>query len=682
MDEPDGKDLINRKSAFLRTLSLLFFAFYLVVACSHGVRAQSIPTASDLRIENADELRDIGTALQERGSVVFRDTPLHEVLYILGEQWKLNIVAGANVSGFVSGQFREATLREILDAILTVNGYGYRQNGRSLVVMQQEQLGPNNPNFRAETLLMPDTMSVENMAEVVETLGTFSSPNGGKIQSLPSSKHIVIYDSPEQITRMRQVLSTLTGNGNSQSASGFSANNIGGVSPAIEFITIRPQYISVADVSSAIALAIGPAGAFTPLASEAAIVVSGSPEVVMKAAYAARQVDVPRPQVRITAYIYDISLNEAERLGFDWSSQSMSRALDANGIPVNNVRSDGGLLTRNAPASPVQAVTTTSAAAGTGTAGVAAAAAAPTGGQWYFRTLSSNWELSAVLQALDTTKGAKLLADPHVTVVDRETAAISIVTKIPIQQLTQTQQGGAIGTTAFEEAGIKLNVTPRIAGDGTVEMVVEPEFSTLNGFSASGNPIIDARRAKTTVRVGHQHTLVLGGLRQKSTVETVSGIPGLMNIKYIGRLFQNHNTEQRESELICFIQPEIIDYCATGLPRDEIAIGQLKRELSHIPVACPGPHVPDCKDPNCPYHHPRKRPNPGLSDDGLINPLNLQFNQNFETLPPPTQTFPAQTSNLGVPEVSSDFDASRSYDRNQEAILQPQLDQRKIEAAR
>ncbi len=689
MDEKQEYCSTSSKIGICKTFLIFAVAICLIVVSTNCSFGQPLPKATNVELKSADDLRNINTVLQQRGSVVFRDTPLHEVLYSLGEQWKINIVAGADVTGLASGVFRDATLQEILNAILTVNGYGYRQNGGSLVVLPQAAIGPNNPNFRAETLLLPKEIPVESMGEIVDALGVFSSPMGGKIQPIPSSNRIVVYDSPDQIAAMQKMLATLLGSNanpaqdNSvgiplpiQSTPGFSQ-----VMPVSnEIIKIRPQFVSVNDVAKAVELAIGSTGTFTTIENEQLILVSGSPEVVARASFAAQQVDVARTQVRITSFIYDVSLGELERLGFDWSSQAMSQAVDSNGIPVTNSRLDGGLLTRNPPAIPVQpvAAATTAVGATAGAAGAAGATAAgPTGGQWFFRTLSSNWELSTVLQALDETKGAKLLADPHVTVVDRETATIDIVTKIPIQQLTQTQQGGAIGTTAFEEAGIKLNVTPRISNDGTVEMVVEPEFSTLTGFN-NGNPVIDARRARTTVRVANQHTLVLGGLRQKTAVETVNGIPGLMNWKFVGRLFRTHNTEIRESELIVFIQPEIIDFCATGLPREEIAVSEGRRQLSRIALACAGAHVPDCKDPHCPYHHPRPRVNQGMPDEGLVRPFSFAdaYTEAAPTSFEETPVLPSPLSNefSSAPAISTEIPKHYQLIPNESAV-QPVMGQ-------
>lgn len=591
-----------------------------------------IPTSDELKAKsiapNSETIRTFDQILNRRGNVIFRDTALAEVIYTLSQQWNINIVAGAEVSGTVSGTFRDAPLREILDSLLSVNGYGYRQNGNSLLVLKQEQIGPNNPNFRAETMLLPRNLSGEAMSEVMGALRVFSTQAGGQLQAVPSTNTLMVYDTPEKIAQMRSMLQSLTG---SQQVPGVNAPgitaNMGGPNnlhamPSRnedEIMTLRPQFVSVAEIAKGVEMAVGSQATYVTLDGEEALMVSGHPDALRRASYVLTQLDQPRPQVRITAYIYDVSLGETERLGFDWSNQFMSQTIDANGIPSRQIRSDGGLLTRTTPASVIGGPAVLGTSTATAAGGAASTASSASGSQWVFRTLSSHFELNTVLQALDETKGAKLLADPHVTVQDRQTASIHIVTKIPIQQLTQTQQGGSIGTTTFEEAGIKLEVIPRISADGTIQMKVSPEFSVLSGFN-NGNPIIDARRATTNVRIANQHTLVIGGLRQKTAVETVRGIPGLMNLKFVGRLFSTHNTEMRESELIVFLQPEIVDDTTTGLPREQIALDNQRIQLSRIPTSIIGPFVPNCNDPNCPNHHLRCRVNGGIPDEGMVMP--------------------------------------------------------------
>lgn len=569
---------------------------------------------------------DAGMALSRRGSVVFRDTPLSEVILILSDQWDINIVAGAQIDGTVSGTFKNETLEKILDSLLTANGFSYRRIGNSLVVVADTQSSNSRPSFSVEVIDIPlgDTDQLE---ELIDALKLQMSPEG-RLQPIKSSGKFAISDTPERIAAVKDLLRQII----APSAQRYVATELNAAAPGTQAlpaqlasssatIELRPQFMTAKDLEQPLTMLLGEA-TIAIIESENVIVVYGTSEQQNKARVLMQQLDHPRAQVRITGYIYDVDLSEIERLGVDWNNQLMSRGLDANGIPRNLGLSQTGLLVPNAPNNAAGMATGLANAAGAGAevaggaAGATAAAASATGGQFLFRTLNSNVEVQAMIQALDQTDGSRLLADPHITVLDRHTASLGIVTEVPIQQLTQTQQGGSIGTTTFREAGITLEVTPRISNDGTIEMEVSPEFSVLAGFQ-DGNPIIDTRRATTTVRVTHGQALVIGGLRSKSTVETVKGIPGLMNAKFIGKLFRTHSTDVRESELIVFIMPEIVGYCG-GLEREMHALDVTQRQLSRVSTAVDGPFTPDCGDKHCPHHCERPKLHNGLEDNGLI----------------------------------------------------------------
>jgi|GEM_PF-4461555 len=203
----------------------------------------------------------------------------------------------------------------------------------------------------------------------------------------------------------------------------------------------------------------------------------------------------------------------------------------------------------------------------------------------------------------------------------------------------------------------RLGVTPDVDEAIAFEEHQDaPEFSVLAGYN-NGNPIIDARRATTVVRIANQHTLVIGGLRQKTMVETVRGIPGLMKMKYVGRFFSTHNTEMRESELIVFLQPEIDDEHITGLPREQIALDNERIQLSRIPYSTIGTFVPDCKDPNCPSHHLRCRVNGGLPDEGQVMPAGFVSGTSAV---PAVQNTERPPENYAPPEFDSTYPLSNN----------------------
>ncbi len=380
----------------------------------------------------------------------------------------------------------------------------------------------------------------------------------GRVHSVPSSNSLVVIDYPERIAEIRKQVQALE-----SAALEFRNNRPGLLLPAAEspdgnstpivnvdsqvVRVFQPQFVSATILLEALKPLLSPTGQLTPLPLEDKILVSDLPQYVERIEKALLQLDQHRPQVRIRALIYDCSLEDVERLGVNWNSTAQGSNLNAAGIPNQSTT----LNTMTATVTPNTA-----------------------NGVMTVSSLNRNLNLNGVVQALETADDSRLLADPNVVVMNHEEAKISIVTEVPYQQLTQGIQGGTIGTTDFREAGVKLTVTPHIAQDGTISMVVNPEFSILTGFTEQDNaPIIDRRATSTTVRVRDGQTLVLGGLRQRTRNIERSEIPGLGRIPYLGRLFRFKRLATRDSELIVFLTPEIVFPEYGGNPR-EACVGE------------------------------------------------------------------------------------------------------------
>ena len=131
-----------------------------------------------------------------------------------------------------------------------------------------------------------------------------------------------------------------------------------------------------------------------------------------------------------------------------------------------------------------------------------------------------------------------------------------------------------------------LNVTPHIAQDDTISLIVNPQFSLLTGFSEPDNaPIIDRRETKTTVRVANNQTVVLGGLRQRTRIVNRSDIPLLGKVPYLGHLFRQRSASARESELLVFITPQIVMPDYIGTQRENCVGRTLQVEVDQTPTS-------------------------------------------------------------------------------------------------
>lgn len=497
--------------------------------------------------------------LSRRGDLTLRDTTLESALFTISELWGVNIVA-SKVDGSVNGVFKDAPLKEILDSILQSNGYAYRPVGESLIVSRAEDLGQVNPFFASATI----PVGAAEVGEVVEAARLMSTPKG-QVRALPSAGAVLVVDFPERVERIRALVTQLDAATRSMGIPGVS-----GMGPRQrEVAYFRTHYVPALQAATALDVVLSGEGRVASVEGEDRLLVVDYPENVRMVEAVLARLDRPRPQVNIRALIYDISLSDLEDIGVNWSGISDGTIDAATGVATARNTGASFLTQTTAP------LDTTG-----------------SGGSFSFFTLDGNVDISAVLIALQQAEDSRLLADPNVTVMDNESASIQSVSEVPFQQLTQTNGGGNIGTTAFKEVGIKLDVTPKISRGGTIDLTVVPEFSRLSGFTPGDNqPIIDTRRATTRVRVRDRQTLMIAGLRQRSDVGDFDGVPLLKDIRFVGHLFRSRKTQVIESELVVFLTPELVGYSDPLGERARLTADTVNCRLDYIPAA---EGCPDC----------------------------------------------------------------------------------------
>src|SRR6056297_1583417 len=194
--------------------------------------------------------------LLQTGDVSFRKTPLAEAIFSLSEVWGVNIVAGGEVKGDVSGVFSQAPLAEVLDAILGANGYGYRLSGQSLVIVALDKIGMDDPNLVSESLALPGT--AEQQESILKAAELLISPRG-QIQALSVNNSVLVVDYRENIERVRDFLAQLqTSPGESQGGNQTGQPNrlpaAGGSSNAAEaaneesIVYFAPQFVAAEEL--------------------------------------------------------------------------------------------------------------------------------------------------------------------------------------------------------------------------------------------------------------------------------------------------------------------------------------------------------------------------------------------------------------------------------------------------
>ena len=261
------------------------------------------------------------------------------------------------------------------------------------------------------------------------------------------------------------------------------------------------------------------------------------------------EIDRMTPQILVEARIYDITSKDRLDLGVEWQGGRNTTYDTAGGIMGVGTNPGSGRIDPFITGLFSGATNKTSGTSGAIRVG------------W----LNPAIDVDAVLKAQQNVINAKLLANPRILVLDNETALIKIVSEVPYIELTETSDGGSMGTTNFREIGVKLEVKPHFTRDKMIKLQLNPEFSVQTGTVEVGKttgdypqPVVDRREASTTLLIRDGQTVVLGGLRKKEVTKQTNKIPLLGDLPLAGILFRFEGEDTVTSELVVFVTPWII----------------------------------------------------------------------------------------------------------------------------
>jgi type II secretory pathway component GspD/PulD (secretin) len=111
----------------------------------------------------------------------------------------------------------------------------------------------------------------------------------------------------------------------------------------------------------------------------------------------------------------------------------------------------------------------------------------------------------------------------------------------------------------LKEVGILLTVTPHITANRQIRLEIHAENSDAVLASSDVGFIFDKQRGDTQVLVNDGETAVIGGLTVTQTSQSKSGIPILVDLPLIGRLFGETRTDNEKRDLLILVTPHIID---------------------------------------------------------------------------------------------------------------------------
>jgi len=205
----------------------------------------------------------------------------------------------------------------------------------------------------------------------------------------------------------------------------------------------------------------------------------------------------------------------------------------------------------------------------------------------------------ALLSAILTDRSTRVLQSPQVRASDGQKVSLRIGDKIPIATGSfQPGIGGVGGGVSplvstqfnFTEVGVNVDMTPQVHGTEEVTLKVSVEVSTVRDrvdLGGISQPVIGQRKSETELRLREGEVNILGGLTNAQDSRLVSGIPGIVNVPVLGRLFGSENVEKNQQELLIALVPHIVrtpGYSVDNLRAIYAGTDQLVR-VSYAPKA-------------------------------------------------------------------------------------------------
>ena len=192
-----------------------------------------------------------------------------------------------------------------------------------------------------------------------------------------------------------------------------------------------------------------------------------------------------------------------------------------------------------------------------------------------FSAALGKYSLTPFIQALQESSLADVQAEPTVVTLDNRKAEILVGQEIPIRVLDAGAGAGGSSTgqinipratVQLKEVGISLSVTPRITNNRQIMMTIHAENSSASLASSDVGYIFDKQRADNTLMVPDGETAVIGGLTITSVSKSRRGVPFLMDLPYLGRLFSTTRKNEQKRDLVILVSPHILDDGETRTP--------------------------------------------------------------------------------------------------------------------
>ena len=475
---------------------------------------------------------------ERRFSLNVQDAPLRGVLLGLGRDSAFNTVVEPGIEGSVTADFKDVSLRQILDQLLRPRGYRYVLDGNILRVYRGERdtrvYKVDYPNYeRRGSSDLTISGAIAAQPQVGEAGG--GGGGGGAVE-----------DTSTAGVQTTQVLDFWN-----EIEEGLRGMVFGAIDADAEDEEeeVPEGGAELPDRSVVVARQAG------------LITVTAEPEILRDVEYYLREVSLATDrQVLIDVKILEIDLGDDLSLGVDWDvAVGLGRNVD--GSIDRGPGLDPGFLSQDL-------------------------APALLGGGFMFGIVHE--EFSAAVNALASQRDVRVVSTPRLATLNNHKALIKVVRNeiffIAEVNAEVVDQVGVAQVTEFTPqivpVGVTLDITPQISEDDRITMHLHPSISEIvdvvtqpSGsplLDATGSlPVIDLRETDTVMRVDDGATILIGGLIQSREIERQGKVPVFGDIPWLGQAFRQSEVDHQRTELVILVTPRILDAPMISRVRDD-----------------------------------------------------------------------------------------------------------------
>lgn len=456
----------------------------------------------------------------------FQDVPVRTVLQLIAEESNLNVVASDSVQGNVTLRLVNVPWDQALDIVLRAKGLDKRRDGSVIWVAPQAELA----KFEQEK--EDARIAIENREDLV-------------------TDYIQInYHSATQIFKALTEAKGIGGNSGGSGAGGSGSTS----QEESGFLSSRGRIVADERTNT--------------------LMISDIPKKIARMRELIGVIDRPVDQVLIESRIVIATDTFARELGAKFGISGSRDNVYFSGDLKSNAdtrKSQVDTEATNAKAyrdwqaggsvGPPPVALLPSIARGLNFNLPAVSNSAP--GSLALSILNAGYLLDVELSAMQEEARGEVISNPRVVTTNQREALIKQGKEIGYVTISGGGSGGiATPNVQFKEVVLELKVTPTITNDNRVFLNMQlkkDEVERLIQLQGYGTvPEINRREVNTAVLVDDGQTVVIGGVYEFTDRSSVSKVPFLGDVPFLGNLFKKRGRSKDKAELLVFVTPKVL----------------------------------------------------------------------------------------------------------------------------